>query len=285
MLRLNLILNNLVHSIPNVYQGNTLKDPAHRDGKNLKKFDFIVSNPPFKLDFSEFRDDLDVPSNGERFFAGIPSIPKLKKDSMSIFLLFIQHIVFSLSDNGKAAIVVPTGFLSAKDAISIKIRSTLVNSKTLRGIVTMPSNIFATTGTSVSIIFIDKSKKRTEALFVDASNLGSTVKEGRNQKTVLDISEEDLIIETFNDSTQISKFSVLVSYKEIEEYGFSFNPGQFFEMTTDDIQLTPEEFRLTTTKMKNELSLLLKDKLNLEKDLVESIDKLILKNESKQLKK
>jgi len=202
----------------------------------------------------------------------------LKKDSMSIFLLFIQHIVFSLSENGKAAIVVPTGFLSAKDSISVRIRSALISSKILRGVVTMPSNIFATTGTSVSIIFIDKSKKRSEALLVDASSLGRTVKEGKNQKTVLDLVDEDLIISTISNTTQISKFSVVVSYKEIEEYGFSFNPGQFFEMTTDDIQLTPEEFNLTTTKMKRELSSLLVDKLNLEKDLLDSIEKLILKN-------
>src|SRR5690554_5459017 len=59
LLRLNLILNNLVHSIPNVIQGNTILHPYHRDGKELKRFDYIVSNPPFKLDFSDFRDELD----------------------------------------------------------------------------------------------------------------------------------------------------------------------------------------------------------------------------------
>ncbi len=53
LLRLNLILNNLVHSIPNIVKGNTILDPYHRDEDgSLMKFDFIVSNPPFKLDFS-----------------------------------------------------------------------------------------------------------------------------------------------------------------------------------------------------------------------------------------
>ncbi|HFA8271319.1 TPA: N-6 DNA methylase [Neisseria gonorrhoeae] len=55
MLRLNLSLNNLVHSLNNVVQGNTILSPAHKDASGcLKKFDFIVSNPPFKLDFSDF---------------------------------------------------------------------------------------------------------------------------------------------------------------------------------------------------------------------------------------
>jgi len=59
LLRLNLILNGLVHSIPNIIQGNTILHPYHKDKNgNLMKFDYIVSNPPFKLDFSDFRDDL-----------------------------------------------------------------------------------------------------------------------------------------------------------------------------------------------------------------------------------
>jgi type I restriction enzyme M protein len=281
MLRLNLILNDLVHSIPNVIQGNTLLVPAHKDKSELKKFDFVVSNPPFKLDFSDFRDDLDKPEFKVRFFAGIPSVPKLKKDSMAIYLLFIQHIIFSLSNNGKAAIVVPTGFLSAKDSISTKIRKSLVESKSLSGIVTMPSNIFATTGTSVSIIFVDKSKVHSMALLVDASELGKSVKEGKNQKTLLDSSDENSIISTFNNKSEISKFSVLVSYKEIADYGYSFNPGQFFEMTTDDIQLSPEKFREITLEMKTKLATLLKDKSSIEKDLLESLDLLLAKNDNR----
>src|SRR5437868_10617269 len=76
LLRLNLILNNLVHSIPNVIQGSTILAPYHKDGSALKKFDYIVCNPPFKLDFSDFRDQLDTKANAKRFFAGIPKIPK-----------------------------------------------------------------------------------------------------------------------------------------------------------------------------------------------------------------
>jgi type I restriction enzyme M protein len=75
LLRLNLILNNLVHSIPNIIQGNTILHPFHRE----QKFDYIVSNPAFKLDFSDFRDELDTEANQERFFAGIPKVPAKKK--------------------------------------------------------------------------------------------------------------------------------------------------------------------------------------------------------------
>ena len=129
LLRLNLILNNLVHSLNNVVQGNTILSPAHKDASGrLKKFDFIVSNPPFKLDFSDFRDQLEGEENRERFFAGIPKTPnnedkikeKKSREKMPIFLLFIQHILFSLKEKGKAAIVLPTGFITAQSGIDKK---------------------------------------------------------------------------------------------------------------------------------------------------------------------
>ncbi|MEZ4685762.1 MAG: N-6 DNA methylase [Bacteroidia bacterium] len=73
LLRLNLILNNLVHSIQNIIQGNTILEPHHRHSNGqLKEFDFIVSNPPFKLDFSDWRDELDSKENQERFLRASP---------------------------------------------------------------------------------------------------------------------------------------------------------------------------------------------------------------------
>jgi len=84
-LRLNLILNNLVHSIQNAIQGNTIKDPYHKDNNKIKLFDFIVSNPPFKVDFSNYRNDLESKENRSRFFAGIPNIPPKDKKKWKFF--------------------------------------------------------------------------------------------------------------------------------------------------------------------------------------------------------
>ncbi|WP_233901371.1 HsdM family class I SAM-dependent methyltransferase, partial [Tenacibaculum piscium] len=176
LLRLNLILNDLVHSIKNIIQGNTILNPYHKqDDGQLEQFDYIVSNPPFKLDFSDYSADLDSKANKERFFAGIPNVPKSKKDAMAIYLLFIQHIMHSLTEKGKAAIVVPTGFITAQSGIDKKIRQKMVESKMLAGVVSMPSNIFATTGTNVSILFLDKTNTK-DVVLIDASNLGTKVK-------------------------------------------------------------------------------------------------------------
>lgn len=241
LLRLNLILNNLVHSIPNVIQGNTIQYPYHKEGKELKRFDYIVSNPPFKLDFSDFRDDLDSKENKERFFAGLPNVPKKNKAGMAIYQLFLQHIIASLKPNGKAAVVVPTGFITAQTGIDKRIREHLVKNKMLAGVVSMPANIFATTGTNVSILFIDDSNDG-EVILVDASNLGEKIKDGKNQKTVLTSAEEQQIIDVFNAKEAVENLSVAVSYDEIEAKNYSLSAGQYFDVKIEYVDITPAQF-------------------------------------------
>lgn len=268
LLRLNLILNNLVHSISNVIKGNTLLNPYHKEGEDLQKFDYIVSNPPFKTDFSDYRDDLDSKENHERFFAGIPNIPKMKLESMSIYSLFLQHIIYSLKPNGKAAVVVPTGFITAQSGIDRKIREHLIENKMLGGVVSMPSNIFATTGTNVSIIFIDSSNKK-DVVLIDASNLGQTVKDGKNQKTVLSEKEEELIINTFNNKNIEDDLSVVVSYEDIKAKNYSFSAGQYFDVKIEYVDITKDEF---DAKMKN-FSDNLESMFNESKELEDEIKK------------
>jgi len=266
LLRLNLILNNLVHSIPNVVQGNTILHPYHKDGRETKRFDYIVSNPPFNMDFSDFRDTLDSKENHERFFAGIPKVPKTAKNKMSIYQLFLQHIIFSLKPGGKAAVVVPTGFISKQSGIDKVIREHLVNNKMLAGVVSMPSNIFATTGTNVSILFIDDSNKEGVVL-IDASNLGEKVKDGKNQKTVLTEEEEQRICEVFNNKWTEDNFSVVVSYDEIEAKNYSFSAGQYFDVKIEYSDITPEQFAAKMKGFTNNLEDLFSQSRELEVEI------------------
>ena len=267
MLRLNLILNNLVHSIQNIIQGNTMLLPYHKVGDQLMTFDYIVSNPPFKLDFSDYVADLDSKQNHERFFAGIPNVPNKDKDKMSIYLLFIQHIIVSLSATGKAAIVVPTGFITAQSGIEKKIREKLVDSRMLRGVVSMPSNIFATTGTNVSILFIDKTNTKGDIVLMDASKLGTKVKDGKNQKTLLSPEEEQLIINIFNRHEAVEDFTVVVSYEDIQAKNCSFSAGQYFDVKIDYTDITPEAFTAKMAGFTNNLDALFKESAQLEAEI------------------
>lgn len=275
LLRLNLILNNLVHSIPNVIQGNTILEPYHKEdkGTGLRKFKFIVSNPPFKLDFSDFRDQLDTPANKKRFFAGIPKVPNKDKDKMAIYLLFIQHIIHSLESDGRAAIVVPTGFITAKSGIEKAIRQHLVQNKILGGVISMPSNIFATTGTNVSILFIDAANKG-DVVLIDASGLGEKVKEGKNQKTLLSFEDEQLIIDSYVNKTATASFSVVVSYDEIKAKDFSFSAGQYFEVEIDQVDISAEEFTAAKQEFQKQLTTLFEETRNKETEVLKQLAKL-----------
>lgn len=272
LLRLNLILNDLVHSIPNIVKGNTILEPYHKDANGkLKQFDFIVSNPPFKLDFSDYVADLDTKENHDRFFAGLPNVPQAKKEGMAIYPLFIQHIMHTLSAKGKAAIVVPTGFITAQSGIERKIRERLVEQKMLRGVVSMPSNIFATTGTNVSILFIDNANKKGDIVLMDASKLGTTVKEGKNQKTLLSPEEEQKIIQTFNNHEAIEDFTVVVSYEQIKEKNYSFSAGQYFEVKIEYTDISPAEFEAKMNGFKANLDGLFAESKNLEKEIEKNL--------------
>lgn len=255
-LRLNLILNNLVHSLPNVVHDDTLLTPRHLNDKKdgVATFDYIVSNPPFGSDFSENRDTLNGEKFKKRFWAGVPNIPNKDKDKMAIYLMFLQHIIFSLKDTGKAAVVVPTGFLTAGAGIQKKIREYLVSNRMLRGVISMPSNIFATTGTNVSILFIDRENTEGKVVLMDASKLGTKEKtDGKNQKIVLSPKEISTIIDKFNAAESFEGLCVAVNYSDIEAKKLSLSAVQYFDMKIEYSELTPEEFAAKIADIKENL--------------------------------
>ncbi|MCM3638233.1 type I restriction-modification system subunit M [Sporosarcina luteola] len=269
-LRLNLILNNLVHSLPNVVHEDTLLNPKHlnRRKDGLMTFDYIVSNPPFNVDFSETRDSLAGEKYQKRFFAGVSNIPKKDKSKMAIYLMFLQHIIYSLGKKGKAAVVVPTGFLTAGSGIQKKIRQHLVDNRMLRGVISMPSNIFATTGTNVSILFIDRENTEGKVVLMDASKLGTKVKEdGKNQKTVLSTEEISTIIDTFNSVKPEDDFCVAVDYSDIEAKKLSFSAGQYFDIKIEYVEMSQKNFDDKMVRFKSRLESMFADGRELEDEI------------------
>ena len=276
MLRLNLILNNLSASLPNVVQGNTLLEPSHKEANGtLKKFDFIVSNPPFKLDFPEYRDTLAA--DGIRFWAGVPNAVKKvdpQKPKMAIYTCFIQHVLNSLKSTGKGAIVIPTGFITSKSGVEKKILERIVEEKWIYGCVSMPSNVFATTGTNVSVLFFDKSGQNEKVILIDASKLGEEYKEGNNQKRRLRDFEVEQIVKTFQNRESVEDFSVAVTYDEIKEKGYSLSAGQYFDIKIDYVDITAEEFNKRMSDYKSKLTEMFKESHHLEAEIMKQLDSL-----------
>ena len=276
MLRLNLILNNFSSSLQNVVQGNTLTEPSHKeDNGTLKKFDFIVSNPTFKLDFPEYRETLATDSI--RFWAGVPNAVKKvdpTKPKMAIYTCFIQHVLNSLKPNGKGAIVIPTGFITAKSGVEKRILQRIVDEHWVYGVVSMPSNVFATTGTNVSVLFFDKSAKADKVILIDASKLGEEYKEGNNKKSRLRDFEVEQIVHTFRNCEAVDDFSVAVTYDEIKEKGYSLSAGQYFDIKIDYVDITEEEFNQRMANFQQTLTEQFEESHRLEKEILAQLQSL-----------
>ena len=281
-LRLNMMLNGFSNSLGNIVRGDTLESPAHfntphEPDSGLKRFDYITTNPPFGIP----NYNIDTRNRIEetwcdtiRFAQGVPNVPD--KGKFQIYLLFIQHVLYSLKENGKAAIVVPTGFLTAKKSIEAAIRQKMVNEKILVGVVEMPSNIFANTGTNVSVVFVDKANKRDDVVLIDASKLGETIKEGKNKKTVLRDNEVDCIINTFINRKEVQDFSVLVSYEDLKEKNYSFSAGQYYPVVIDCISYSKDVYDEKLDYSATQLNTILREEASIGKQLSELFAKMQL---------
>ena len=273
MLKLNLILNGLISSLDHAVQGDTLTSPYHKsdDGQQLRQFDFVVSNPPFKMDFSDTRDK--IAAMPARFWAGVPAIPKKKKESMAIYTCFVQHVVNSLKKNGKGAIVVPTGFLTAKSSVEGKVLKKLVDDHIVYGVISMPSNVFANTGTNVSVLFFDNSRTAEKVVLIDASKMGEEYKDGNNQKRRLRDFEIDQIVETFLNKEDVEDFSVAVTYDEIIAKKYSLSAGQYFDVKIEYVELSQDEFVERMQAYQTKLQEYFNEGSKLQEEIMEQLKK------------
>jgi type I restriction enzyme M protein len=274
LLRLNLILNGLSHSINNIIKGNTIVDNRHHE-----KMDFIVSNPPFEpqtsqKDWDEMKAIADL--NPDRFPFGIPNLEKDKKVGFKtyIYLIFLQHVIWSLSDNGKAAIVLPTGFVSAKNGIGHKIKKYLVEKQWIKGVVSMPSNIFATTGTNVSVLFIDKSNVGGKVVLFDAGKMGEERNDGEKKRRYLSKDDEKIIIDAFNSKNNIENRSVVLDFDQIKEKNYFLGAGQYFDVKIQFSKLTQEEFDKKMIEYRSKIIQLFDESEKLEEKINDQLKEL-----------
>ena len=134
----------------------------------------------------------------------------------------------------------------------------------------MPSNIFATTNTNVSIVFIDKTRtEEDEIILVDASKLGKKVKLEDGQRTILSLQDEKLIVDTFKQKNVLDEFSVVVNRDKIIKNKYSFSAGQYFNVKIKYNKLSSEEFRKTVEDLTESIYCLIDRGDALNKQLLE----------------
>ena len=228
------------------------------------------------MDFSDTREK--IAAMPVRFWAGVPNVPAKKKESMAIYTCFIQHVINSLKPKGKGAIVIPTGFVTAKSGVENNILKRIVDDHIVYGCVSMPSNVFANTGTNVSVLFFDKSKRSEKVVLIDASKMGEEYQDGKNKKRRLRDEEIDKIVSTFQNKESVDDFSVAVGYDEIIDKKYSLAAGQYFDIKIEYEEITEEEFNFRMNEYATNLQKYFDEAAVLQKEIMDQLSKVRLEN-------
>lgn len=222
--RMNMILHGL--NDVSLQAGDTLQNPAYIENQSLKKFDIVVSNPPFSMRWDS---SMAYTDKFNRFKRGIP--PKGKAD-----YVFLSHMIESTKDNiGRMGIILPQGALF-RGVEESKIRKSIVLENLLEAVIGLPPNIFYGTAITAVILIFSKSKKgNSDTLFIDASSCLENYKK-RNFLREDDISKIVKEIKRFRKSKPLSSkvgtiitpnFSYRATIEDIIEKNFNLNIANY----------------------------------------------------------
>lgn len=223
--KMNFILHN--KGTGEIKSGNTLSTPQYLDEFNeLKKFDFIVMNPPFSD--KSWTDGIKPSEDKYKRFDGY-SIPPEKNGDYAWFL----HVLKSLDNNGKAGIVMPHGVLfrgNSEETIRIEV----LKKRYIKGVVSLPPNLFYGTGIPACIIIIDKEDAETrEGIFLIDASRGFKKDGSKNRLREQDIEK---IVQTFINQDIIPGYSRFVKYSDVlEENGGNLNIPRYIPKIDDTL--------------------------------------------------
>lgn len=227
--KMNLLLHGL--SDHEIKKGDTIREPKLLDENGeLLLYDRVIANPPFSLK-NWGREEAEADAFN-RFRFGLP--PKNAGD-----YAFIQHMIATLNDEGKAGVVMPHGVLFRGGAEG-NIRQGILEEDLIEAVIGLPANLFYGTGIPACILIINKNKeehKKGKVLFIDASR---DYQEGKNQNVLRD---EDIqkIVSTYDAWKDVEKYSRVVTLEEIKENDYNLNIARYIDTIEEEEEIDVAE--------------------------------------------
>ncbi len=259
------VMNMFLHGFDSasIRWGDTIRNPKHREGDALIKFDTVVANPPFSLD--KWGADIAEADKYNRFWRGLP--PKSKGD-----WAFISHMIETINETGKVGVVVPHGVLF-RGASEGKIRQKTVEENILDAVIGLPANLFFGTGIPAAILIFNKAKNAENILFIDASQHFDS---GKNQNK-LNENHINHIVDTYrkfaegslNNGVVEDKFSYVASLMEIQENDYNLNIPRYVDTFEEEAEVDIAAVQKEIEQLECELQLVQKE---LDKFLQEIIN-------------
>ncbi|MBD3617462.1 MAG: type I restriction-modification system subunit M [Gracilimonas sp.] len=225
--KMNLVLHNRPEDVPAIKRGNTLASPMHLDNGMLKRFDFVVANPPFS--YKAWTNGLDPENDPYNRFEGF-GIPPSKNGDYA----FLLHIVKSLKNTGTAAVILPHGVLFRGNAEGT-IRKNLIERGYIKGIIGLPANLFYGTGIPACILVLDKEQAGSrEGIFMIDGSEGYLKDGNKNRLRERDIHK---IVDLFRSQKEESGYSRFVPNEEIRDNEYNLNIPRYIDNSSEeDIQ-------------------------------------------------
>ncbi len=218
--KMNMILHNSADADIAKGGSSTLSNPLFTtENGMLKTFDYVVANPPFSL--KNWTDGLSIDPKSKqvindhfnRFEDGTP--PEKNGD-----FAFLLHIIKSLKNTGKGAVILPHGALFRGNAEGA-IRKNLLLKGYIKGVIGLAPNLFYGTSIPACVIVLDKENARARkgVFVIDASK--DFKKDGNKNR----LREQDVqkMIDTFNALKEIPYYSKMVSLEEISANDYNLN--------------------------------------------------------------
>src|SRR5690606_2983743 len=205
----------------------TLANPKFLDGDKLRRFDYVVANPPFSD--KRWSTGLDPEHDPHGRFEGF-GVPPGKQGDYA----YLLHILASMKSDGAGACILPHGVLFRGNAEGA-IRRNLVRRGLIKGIIGLPANLFYGTGIPACIVVLDKREAadRKGIFIIDASK--GYIKDGNKNR----LREQDIhrITDVFRAGVEIPRFSRLVPFDEIERNECNLNIPRYIDSSEpEDIQ-------------------------------------------------
>ncbi len=251
------LMNMYLHGIDDakIEWGDTLSNPLHLEDGKLMKFQAIVANPPFSLDKwamgfageghtdSKFKMEASLDPHS-RFEWGVP--PSSKGD-----FAFVQHMLYSLAENGRMATILPHGVLF-RGSSEGKIRKQIIDMNLLDAVIGLPEGLFYGTGIPACILVMKKDRKRKDVLFIDASG-EEHYEKGKNQNK---LREQDLekIVGTYENFETIDKYSYVATLDEIKENDYNLNIPRYVDTFEEEEPVDMAQVKENIRNIKQELA-------------------------------
>ncbi len=217
--KMNMVLHNSATADIAKGGSSTLSNPYFLENGMLKTFDYVVANPPFSL--KNWTDGLSIDpkskqvidDNFNRFEDGTP--PEKNGD-----FAFLLHIIKSLKNTGKGAVILPHGVLFRGNAEGV-IRKNILTKGYIKGVIGLAPNLFYGTSIPACVIVLDKENAhaRKGVFMIDASK--DFKKDGNKNR----LREQDVqkMIDTFKAKKEIPYYSKMVSLEEISANDYNLN--------------------------------------------------------------